>query len=473
MAEQTQAKKSVSKGAKTFIILSIVAVAIIVPTFIVLSNPEILNTQQPNQSGVPVPSSPPTNLVGQLDGTEVTLSWKAPVGVTGLTGYSIYNGGILIKKVSNLQLSTTLLVTPGITYNFKVRSANAGGESISFSNVVVIIVPESPSAPSPAPQKTLPAPPASLTGSYDATSKVLTLSWTAPANDGGSPITGYKIYLNNAYIGSYTQSPVQITMNPMPSASVTYTVRSVNDIGESIGASNGYTFIPPTASPSPTPQATFPGAPTGLTGSYLNGYLTLSWVAPPNNGGSAITGYNLYKDGKLFGTITGVMISIAYASVPETAITYKLKAVNAIGESIAFSNEYVFGGSTTPSAPVPQLNAPAAPTMTGISVVKTPLYDYPPEGGKVLVGYAIKIKLTWNAPSSDGGSAITGYKIYTGTNALVATLGNLLTTEIKVSPSVSGTTYTYKMRAVNAVGESITFSNALSITLDSEGLIVL
>jgi hypothetical protein len=75
--------------------------------------------------------------------------------------------------------------------------------------------------------------------------------------------------------------------------------------------------------------------------------------------------------------------------------------------------------------------------------------------------------LRWSAPSNNGGSSITGYKVYrsttSGTETLVATLGNVLTfTDTGLAYS---TTYYYKVTAVNSVGESTLSSEANSITV--------
>jgi hypothetical protein len=65
------------------------------------------------------------------------------------------------------------------------------------------------------------------------------------------------------------------------------------------------------------------------------------------------------------------------------------------------------------------------------------------------------VHLSWQAPSSDGGSAITGYRVYRGTasgaETLLAPLGNV--TSFDDLGAANGTTYYYEVGAVNVAGE--------------------
>jgi hypothetical protein len=66
-----------------------------------------------------------------------------------------------------------------------------------------------------------------------------------------------------------------------------------------------------------------------------------------------------------------------------------------------------------------------------------------------------QVVLVWNASSSDGGSAITNYRIYRGTSSgdltLLTTVGNVLThTDSSVT---NGQMYYYTVSAANTVGE--------------------
>ncbi|TLZ70454.1 MAG: hypothetical protein E6K10_07935 [Methanobacteriota archaeon] len=75
------------------------------------------------------------------------------------------------------------------------------------------------------------------------------------------------------------------------------------------------------------------------------------------------------------------------------------------------------------------------------------------------------VTLSWLAPSSDGGSPITAYKVYRGTNAggesLLVTLGDVRT--YFDSGLVNGRAYYYQVSAVNVNGEGI-LSNEVSAT---------
>jgi fibronectin type 3 domain-containing protein len=87
-----------------------------------------------------------------------------------------------------------------------------------------------------------------------------------------------------------------------------------------------------------TPQATAPSAPTGLGASAGNGTVTLSWTAPTSNGGSPITGYNVYRSTTPGGEgSTPLATGVTTTSFNDPGVTngttyyYTVAAVNAAG----------------------------------------------------------------------------------------------------------------------------------------------
>jgi hypothetical protein len=224
-----------------------------------------------------------------------------------------------------------------------------------------------------------------------------------------------------------------------------FTVEAVNAMGSS-AASNE-------ASATPAAAATVPGAPTGLGATAGNTTVALSWSAPLSNGGSAITGYNVFEGtspgGEALTPVNSSLISgttyTATGLTNGTKYYFTVKAVNAVGSSAA-SNE----ASATPAT------VPGAPTGLGATAGNT------------------TVALSWSAPLSNGGSAITGYNVFEGTSP-----GGEAGTPVN-SSLISGTTYTatgltngtkyyFTVKAVNAVGSSAASNEASATPATASG----
>jgi len=67
-----------------------------------------------------------------------------------------------------------------------------------------------------------------------------------------------------------------------------------------------------------------------------------------------------------------------------------------------------------------------------------------------------QINIFWNAPSSDGGSPITGYKVEvkSGSGSYSILTNTQSTTSYSHTGLTTGTAYTYKVSAINSVGTS-------------------
>ena len=92
-----------------------------------------------------------------------------------------------------------------------------------------------------------------------------TVSFTAPASDGGAPITDYTVTSSPGNItATAPASPITVTGPDQRRQSYTFTVTATNAIGDgpALGASNSVT---------PTLVAVAPGAPTGVTATAGNG----------------------------------------------------------------------------------------------------------------------------------------------------------------------------------------------------------
>jgi fibronectin type 3 domain-containing protein len=168
-------------------------------------------------------------------------------------------------------------------------------------------------------------------------SGAITLTWTAPANDGGAQITNYRIYRSAAsgteayltQVGNVTTFQDTGLTNGI---TYFYRVSAVNSVGE--GAMSNEATATPVA-------ASVPGAPTNLTASPGRPRgIALTWTAPTNNGGSPITGYEIWR-GTAAGTETKLAAIGTATSYKDTSTTkgttywYYIVAVNLVGPGSA------------------------------------------------------------------------------------------------------------------------------------------
>jgi uncharacterized protein (TIGR02145 family) len=97
----------------------------------------------------------------------------------------------------------------------------------------------------------------------------------------------------------------------------------------------------------PCITATVPGPPTSVTASAGNASASVAFVAPTNNGGSAITGYTVTSSPGGFNA-TGATSPINVTGLTNgTAYTFSVVATNAIGNS----SPSTASSAVTPSAP--------------------------------------------------------------------------------------------------------------------------
>ncbi len=163
------------------------------------------------------------------------------------------------------------------------------------------------------------------------------VSWVAPTNFGYSDITGYKV--------EYAASPYNTWSVATASViSFTYTVTGLTN-GTSykfrVSVINGVGTSSPTESSIATPQAEPPDPPTSLTVLAGDQEFTGSWTAPTNDGGAAITGYDLlYAPGPSYNSFTTVSFgnttSYTVLSLTNgTSYKFKVSAKNSGGTGTA------------------------------------------------------------------------------------------------------------------------------------------
>jgi hypothetical protein len=163
----------------------------------------------------------------------------------------------------------------------------------------------------------------------------------------------------------------------LPAGAVPYTAQGQGDAQYQGTASGVATFTVGSGTTTFTATAMAPTAPTGLTTTAATSQINLTWNAPANTGGTAVTGYQVFR-----GTNPGGEGAVAIASPTSTSYTdtaatagttyyYTVKAVNSVGNSPASNEASAEIATTSPPTPTcttrggnPHLAKPA-----GMSVI--------------------------------------------------------------------------------------------------------
>lgn len=178
-----------------------------------------------------------------------------------------------------------------------------------------------------------------------------------------------------------------------------------------------------------------PGAPTGVSAVRGNTQVAVSWSAPSSDGGSAITGYTVTASpGGATLTVGNVLTGTVTGLTNGTAYTFTVHATNSLGSSAESSASAAVTPSTTPSAP---LDVSAVAGVSQASVL-------------------------WDAPSTNGGAAITGYVVTASPGGATATVGAVLTAT--VTGLTGGVVYTFTVHAVNASGAGPESDASIAVT---------
>ncbi len=139
------------------------------------------------------------------------------------------------------------------------------------------------------------------------------ISFTAPASDGGSAITGYTVTCTGSGggatgIASGTTSPIVVT-GLTNKKTYTCTMVATNAIGSSVASAASQAFVPNTGPSDP---------PTIGTATGGNAQATVTFTAPADTGGGTISSYTVTctsADGGATGSVSGAASPLTVASL--------------------------------------------------------------------------------------------------------------------------------------------------------------
>jgi len=380
-----------------------------------------------------VPSSPGTPVLTALDAS-VSLVWAAPSfdGGAPVTDYRVeyapVSAGVIgawvtfDDGVSTNRTATVTGLTNGMTYRFRVSAVNSVGTGLPGATASATpMVPGVPLAP-----RSLVA----YAGRASAS-----LYWSLPLSNGTTlPITDYVIEYRNpggewtVHADGVSATRSAILTGLTGNLAHTFRVSAVNSVGTGL-PSNEYTVTPT--------SYTAPSAPRNLSAAarLLGAYV--AWSSPADSGGGSISGYLVdwsvdagvtwsptvrTESWQRAVSLTGLAANVAH--------TVRVRAVSEHGTGEAAST------SVTPTAPT----VPGSPRLT-----------YLAPGYNTLTAY-------WSSPSSDGGSALTGYVVEYSTNGGGSWTRSTVAANIRMlqlTGLAGGTVHTVRVRAVNSVGEGL------------------
>ena len=270
-----------------------------------------------------------TPTVTVISGTEIKVEWAAVPG-TGIT-YTVYTSPDDITYTAGPVGHPTAYfnhqgLTNGQTVYYKVSVLNSSGGSA-----------QSPSAVGTT--YTTAGAPTNIQITHG-TPLSATITWTAPANNGGDPsnltYTLQRSVTTANNWQSYSSTAFTTSIDSSLSAGTQYywRVNSVNSAG--IGGTSGtVSYLTPDA---PTAPASLTAALTGTT----NSASVLNWGAPSNTSGYSVIGYHIERNEPSTGWATLVADTgnsgTVYTNtglVAGTNYVYRVSAITAVGEGPA------------------------------------------------------------------------------------------------------------------------------------------
>ncbi|MDE1862117.1 MAG: fibronectin type III domain-containing protein [Thaumarchaeota archaeon] len=364
-----------------------------------------------------VPSKVTGLTASPVSTSEIGISWNEPSGNGyGITGYMIErsndgtNWTTIQSNAQGTSYNDTTNLLPNSLYYYRVSATNILGtgnpSDTAYATTVLL-------------------PPSNLAANTTSTSQI-DLTWTSPYGT----VTGYEI--ENSTDGANWKVLVRDTGNSTTKYSVTglesgtlyyYRVSAIN---------SGLTSSTSNVAAAETDLSS-PGSLSAIA--VADSQVNLSWTAPSG----IVTGYEIDRstDGTAWTQVVSGITATSYSDVGLGSNTVYIYRVSALGQTGAVSSPSGTASATTyPSAPTQVVAKAEAGLEMDVSW-------QPPSGDGVIIRYQIERStdgITWGSPTSIGTS-----------------------NTYQDSGLTAGTTYYYKVAAVNAGGTGLYSSQSSGI----------
>jgi chitodextrinase len=367
------------------------------------------------------PSAPGTPSIGARTASSIALSWAASTDNYGVAEYQIYRNGAL-AGTSTSSAYTDSGLQPSTNYSYTIRAKDAAGNQSAAS---------------------------AAASASTAAGNVATVFYRAPSSwttvnlhyspNGGAWTAVPGVAMSVACGGWH-----RYTVNLGSANGLAATFNNGSGVWDNKGGQNyalgtGIQVVQNGAVSSGTdPCATdtqAPSAPAGLSGNALDANsVNLTWTAASDNVG--VAGYRIYRGGTQIGTATTGTAYVDNTAEASTTYSYTVRAYDAVGNLSTSSN----AASVTTPAPA-DTQAPSVPAGLNASAATS-----------------TSLTLAWNASTDNVG--VSSYTVFrNGTQ-----IGTTAATNFAVSGLTAGTTYSFTVKAQDAVGNLSAASTALSVT---------
>lgn len=370
----------------------------------------------------PIGLSSSANASGNVD-----LSWTAPAntGTDPLSDYTIQysqsstfaSGVTTWNHSASTQTSATISgLTAGATYYFRVAAVST--MTGAYSSTSTLTLPRLPSAPQ------------SLT--VTPTDQTIDLSWTAPSDNGGSTITGYKVEYKASSSGTWITASSNVVGTSYQLTSLTngtnYDVR--------VSATNGFWGTLATSNANmPFGAVANTSIPT-VGGANAAGEVLIGADGSWDTNGAAVTSTTYQWQSRSNPSDSWANISGA------TSSTYVLTS-NDVGKYLRLQVSKTNGANS---------NAYVSASSSTTSVIQTGLASTPGSLSAVYGNQSAQV--SWTIPASNGGT-ISGFRVEYSTDGDNWTLSQLVSasaTSHTITGLTNGTSYFVRVTGVTAAG---------------------
>jgi len=257
-------------------------------------------------------------------------------------------------------------------------------------------------------------------GTATAGDRQASVAFTAPSSTGGSAITGYTVTSSpGGFTGTGASSPITV-VGLTNGTAYTFTVTATNSAG--------------TGSASAASNSVTPKAPQSIT---FNNPGAQNFGTTPTLSATASSGLPV-----TFSTSTSGICDVT----PEGLVTFKAAGTATINAEQPGNNEYDAAPLVTQSFTVNAI-VPGAPTI-----------------GTATAGDE-QATVAFTAPSSTGGTAITGYTVTSSPEGIT---GTGAASPITVTGLTNGVAYTFTVTATNSAGTGAASAASISVTPKAE-----